>query len=583
MREIFKSTEKKYHTDNLVLKVSLPSIIFLIFIFLGIHNLNSNTNPEDADTTGYLLEANLIKKNGGITNFLNLCINGKYKQANQHPLYILMISTFASRNITFFIFSKIASLIMGLILLIILYIIVNKKYGNICASIAVLGLTLNPVFLKWTTLVASESLLMVLSLLCIYFIISGFKNGKYWSYAGIFAGFAYFAKGTGLFLVPGFLMVALFQCRSKIFVNKYIYIFLVLFVLSASPLLIRNFVVYENPFFNINTKIFISSNYKESNFLYSFSNPDIGSNVYAFSAVETDKEIKESSSKDVFGLIKSLTKKIINGIPTEISVLLKTLHILPFNKFPYFMKLILYSILILLFFIGILREKDIYEKFYIIITLIIFIVCLSMFRPITRYFLPVLPVIWIYIAFGILTLFYFFYRTVLYKFIKFDFISLCSICILSFCIFIFGWFIVNKNISNPFHSVEYSDSRYDLLYWLRNNLEANDMYCEGPNFNWQLDKGTWVQAPKDSRTSMLKFNSFLKKHSVKFIIVDLYSLTVSRFRGGGIDRMKKFEDYFYIDSLKGIVQTKDVNNWELVYKDPRRKVRFMVFKTNYAV
>ena len=79
----------------------------LNFFILGLGHVNENTDPEGWDTIAYLQEANLIKNNGGTTDFFKLCLNGKYKQSNQHPLYILLLSPFASREISFFIIGTI--------------------------------------------------------------------------------------------------------------------------------------------------------------------------------------------------------------------------------------------------------------------------------------------------------------------------------------------------------------------------------------------------------------------------------------------------------------------------------------------
>ncbi|GFP24025.1 hypothetical protein HKBW3S09_01491, partial [Candidatus Hakubella thermalkaliphila] len=54
------------------------------------------------DTTAYLRESLYFKENGGLPNALSLLLSGRYRQANQHPLYLLLLSLVASRDISFY-------------------------------------------------------------------------------------------------------------------------------------------------------------------------------------------------------------------------------------------------------------------------------------------------------------------------------------------------------------------------------------------------------------------------------------------------------------------------------------------------
>jgi len=589
LTSLWQALDNKYDSKRIIFSLVLILLLCTNYLLFGMTKITQNRNPEAYDTVAYLGEANLIKNNGGIKNFLNLCITGKYRQDNQNPLYILLLSPFASRDISFYINAKITSFLIGLILLVFLFIIARNKWGDLCASLAVLGLLFNAKFLIWASMVGCETLLMLMTLLCMHFVLRGFENPKYWSVAGIFAGLAYLAKGTGLFLIPSFAVSALIAHRLKAFRNKHVWSFFILFTLTASPLFVRNIVLYKNPLYNVNTHkmSYTVNELTESNYL--IFNPDIGVNVQFWPEREINNAVLKPSL-DLLSILHRLFNKIVNGIWVETKIFLNLLCISPINwlltKWPlYYLpsqpcKLIFGLLLLCLFLIGLAREKKVAAKVYILTTLFTFLIGLTLFSPIYRYLLPIIPLVWIYVALGILTfldmlrkkspsIFTVFNRPFLFP-----------------TLLIFGCFILislhypfNKySISTIVKSVDYSDSRRDLLNWLRSNLNEDDKYIEGPNFNWQLEKGTWFIAPINKRKSIEEFNSFIKQHDITYIVIDWYSLTVSRYRGENLDKRKKLDGYFNLDSKKGIVQQKSVDGWRLVYKDHRPKVEFMVFK-----
>lgn len=571
-----KGIEKRYDTNKPLLSIILAVLLLLNFTLLGIGYINDNTNPEDFDTTAFLGDANLIKNNGGIKNFLKLCINGTYKQANQHPMYTLLLSTFATRDISFFVNAKIASLAVGFFLLLFMFILISHIYGDLCASIAVLGMIFNVTFLRWSTLVACESLLMLFSFLCIFFILQGFEDNKNWIWAGTFAGLSFMTKGTGLFLIPGFFIVILLIYKFSIFKNKYFYAFIAMFIIVSSPLILRNVIVYKNPFYNTNTAKLSYSKEQIDRYSYILFGPAIGANIEVYPQLNkyTKKEnLHGNENLDIKKYIRNFLTKILN----ETKTLLNVINITPAENFPRFIKTIIGFLLVSFFMLGILREKK-STQIYIITTLLFFIVCLSLFRKINRYFLPIVPFIYLYISIGFMVFSKWFYGHFVKTFFRIEFKSFATYSLILINTIFFGYNAATQSLSNPIYSVEYSESRYDLLKWLRINLGKDDRYVEGPSLNWQLENGIWVIPPKYNRLNLESFNNFAKENKIEYVILDWYSLTVSRYRGGGVDKMKKLEGYFELDSDKGILQKKPVVHWEQIYKDPREKVEFMIFK-----
>ena len=571
---------EKYNSKNSLLKYSIIILLIFNFVLLAVDGINMILNPQWFDTTGYLGEANFISHHGGIINFLNLCFSGTYKQANQHPLYILLLTPFASINLSFFIAAKIISAVVGLIMLMVLFVLGKKMYGNLVASVTVFALLLNGVFLVWTSGVACESLLMLVSLLCIYFVMAGFKNNKYWLYAGIFAGLSYLAKGTGILLLPGFVLAAFIIYKLSIFKNKYFWLFFVLFALVASPLIIRNIIVYQTPFYNVNNNIINMGQDKIDTDVYVTFDLKDGVANWKYEKNETDVSDKTKSENPrlkFFLNIISHPKKIIDGA----RAFLDTWNISWAQKLPSKLPSLVILLLVLLFFTGIVRDKNSGGKIYFLITILVFFAALFT-MPIDRYFLPLIPFIWIYIALGIFTFLDIINKSIIQKRYKFDILSYIPL-FLTLCLLLYAGFIITKkDLKNPLHSVEYSESRSDILNWLRANLKKGDLYTMGPNFNWQLEKGTWILPPRIDYGDFSKFKLFVKEHHVSYIIVDLNTLKdfANKFDAMGqevANQKKDIEDYFVYDSVQGIIEKKRIDGWNLVYAEQKKPTDFLIY------
>jgi hypothetical protein len=577
----FKDYQSKYNLEINHLKFFLVVILFINFIILGIQHVNEYTDPAFYDTTAYLGGANFIKHHGGVLNFFNLSITGKYLQANQHPLYILFLTPFASTDISFFILAKIISIVFGFILLVFLFFIGKKMYGDLVASVALFGIVLNGVFLQWTSMVACESLLMIFSLLCFYFVYEGFKNNRNWIYAGIFAGLAYLTKGTAILLLPGFVISAFLIYKWSLLRNKFFWLFFILFILAASPpLIIRNIVVFENPFYNVNNHILTMGQEKIDSTRYITFDLKDGTAIWKF---EENTITNESNIKKEFPEDKSLIKldNIGELFKKNIIVLLDTLSISWAGKLPSTIKYIFTFLLLLLFCIGIMREENRGGKFYLIITMGLFFISLLRI-PIDRYYLPLIPFIWIYIALGIFTLTDYAVKRFAKQY-KFKINLYISIFLIIILLFHAGFQFWDKEINNPLNSVEYNESRDDILNWLRKNLDEDDQYTMGPNFNWQLKKGTWILPPVVAWADFLKFRSFVKRHNVTYIIID--SNTIEDFTNTRnilgekveVNGEQSFTEYFEYDPIEGIIEKKKVNDWNIVYKDQKEPVGFIIY------
>jgi 4-amino-4-deoxy-L-arabinose transferase-like glycosyltransferase len=542
------------------------------FILLGINGINDASIPEAYDTTAYLGEANFIKNNGGLINFLNLCLSGDYKQANQHPLYILLLVPFASTDTSFFIFAKLVNFLIGFIFLLIVYFSVKKMAGNVTASIVVVALLFNVIFIEWNTLVACEALLMLFSFLTIYYIHLGFEKNKYWMHSGIFAGLAYLTKGTSLILLPGFVVSALIIYKSNLFKNKYFWSFFLLFCVTTSPLLIRNVIVYNNPFFNVNNYIItLGVDYLNEN-RYVTYNPNEGATLWKFDTVmkrASDKKTDDGLSSKLL----NLTSKMYHGLKSEAIIFLTSFNVFQ-NKLSKSVLCVSGIALSLFFIIGIWLEKNKGGRVYLISTIISFLLFLS-FNPIDRYFLPLSASLWIYIGIGILSTAEFLNKKILSQKPHIDYKIFAQIILALILISNFVYTHHKKPLKNPLNSVYLSQARIDVLQWLRNNLKDNEKYSLGPNLNWQLSTGIWILPPYNAKTKdFVKFNKFMERHNVSYVIIDTESLS---------DKKELIKNHFEIDPAEGLIQKKYEPGWELIYKDQSKPIDYLIFRMKNKV
>ncbi len=204
------------------------------------------------DTPAYLSAAWQIHQTGGISNHIQNCWSGVYREATQHPAYLLLLSPFASHDVHFFVRAKIVSFVIGFLFLGFLFWGVRSLFGSACALVAVCFLLANATFINLSTLVACEGLLVLFFILFWFFSALGFEKGKYWLWAGFFSGAAFLTKSLAILILPIFFFSALFLSRPKrsLFSNKYFWGFFAIFFLVSSPLLIRNAKVFGTPFYS---------------------------------------------------------------------------------------------------------------------------------------------------------------------------------------------------------------------------------------------------------------------------------------------------------------------------------------------
>ena len=82
------------------LPVVVLVLLCLLFVSVGMLGINAHRNVSEMDTFAYISTA-LDIKHQGFLGFIASCFKAEYKQANRHPLYMVLLSPVAAHNILF--------------------------------------------------------------------------------------------------------------------------------------------------------------------------------------------------------------------------------------------------------------------------------------------------------------------------------------------------------------------------------------------------------------------------------------------------------------------------------------------------
>lgn len=212
------------------------------FVSVGLAKVKKNSNSDGGDQGSYLQLGLEIKERRALTD------------GNRYPLYPALISLFAERKWAYFSKSKLLSLGLGVMTLLVIFALIREMYGDEVAFLTTLLLGVNEEFSYRCSQAECESLLVLLFFIAWYYTIKGFARWRCWMAAGFFAGLTYLTKGSGQLLLLCFLFsVVILYGRKILAKKKQILVFLAFYLAAASVLYIYNYKVYNAPLYNYNT------------------------------------------------------------------------------------------------------------------------------------------------------------------------------------------------------------------------------------------------------------------------------------------------------------------------------------------
>lgn len=214
-----------------------------------------NARPRPVyDELTYLELANDLAEAGGWRTFLPRSWSGDYREANRHPLYLLVLSSLAERDPSFYPRAKLASWLISVATTALVLAIVMRLAGAGGAVIVALMLGHNVWWLSHMPTIGVEMLLFAWLMLVWWFVAFRPDSTRWQTLAGACLGLALLTKGTALLVIAAFALAILLTRGLRAARSRSVWAFVLAWFVVSSPLLIRNVRVFGSPFYNVNSK-----------------------------------------------------------------------------------------------------------------------------------------------------------------------------------------------------------------------------------------------------------------------------------------------------------------------------------------
>jgi 4-amino-4-deoxy-L-arabinose transferase-like glycosyltransferase len=556
-------------------------LISLTFLLVGIGRMHRAVDPAYQDTSSFLEGALFIKEHGGIARFVTMSLNGEYKIANQHPLYLLILSTVASRGLSFFPMAKAITLAIGLLFLLVLWLVARDLYGQSTAYVATVLMAFNTSLLNRATHVTVEPLLLLCVVAAWYFMVKGLEDNRQWVWAGLWSGLAYMSKATGMFLIPIFVIATFCFLRWRMLRNRYFWLFFLAFGLVSSPLILRNVRVYGAPVHEtVNSRVPWMDSKVELSEKYALS-VNWRMQTYAGDNLPTMGSYLRSHSPSV------IVVRFVNGVMGEGKLLLHALSISPLTRH---MSAAVGLLLFTLFVFGLARDRASKGRLYTVVALPIFFVPFAWYYQITpspRWIMPLVPLILIHASVGIVQLGKAVERWLSATRFKLNVNNHLPAALCVMLIIAGGYLAATVKTRPLIHPVELTDDQRDLMQWLGRNVKDEDRVilrptkrckghgaCDSPYWGWLWYagfNGTMVMTRWDvpiQADSLSEFRTYLTKRRVNMIVI----------HEANYASPKLLAAYFNYDEREGLTQLRELEGWKLVYSYPGKPTKFLIYR-----
>ena len=560
-------------TERPVFIAVIMVVLIVTYLIVGVLKVNEANDPGFEDTSPYLQIALFVKDHGGAIRFLTLCLDGEYKADGQYPLYPLLLSSLASREPAFFERARITSMLTGLVILIVFFLITRDLYGTTTACLAAVLLQLNETFLRVASHVQGETLLILFVVLSLYWMVKGTADARYWGWAGIAGGFAYLAKGTGLLLVPLFVTVVLFHSGMKVFKIRHFWMFFVGFLIVSSPLLVRNVVVYGN----LTHQGMIYDTMWLDNFL------DLYDTKYGFAMQYPELVWKVTNAPTLHSYwnthtVREILDRANAGIYGEFRLLIDSMKtVLPIPGSGVF--------LFVFFCAGLMWEIRHIRALCALGLMIIILFPAAWQNPVSgpvRYLSPLLPVLCMYSAMGMILIFEILGRKTLGRHGMVAVRTYFPAMIVIFMILIAGYVMTTKDVRFPESPASFSEDQTELSTWIAQNLERDDLVLLNylnpyGTYAWALGlKGTVATGwrPK-GKTFDIDDIAVLNRIFTNNLGERAWYVIVHR---DDIADLPWVGKYFANDNHDGLIQTRPLKGWTLAYAHSGKPTVFMIYK-----
>ncbi|MHC4711752.1 MAG: ArnT family glycosyltransferase [Planctomycetota bacterium] len=524
------------------------AIVMTLLVLLQANGLN--LSPE-GDEISYLEAALKVRRDFGPAGFLKALYTGQWGESNRHPLYIWALSTIASPSVEFFVWARLLSTFFAAMSLVVAFFVTRRLFGGATAVVVLLLYGLNQSFVSASAKIWCEGLLVSLVTLSVYFTVRGFRRETYLWVAGAFAGLAYLTKLSGLFLPIAFLVSAFIVWGFAALRRKHFYLYFAAFLVTASPLLVRNVVRFGNPFRNYNFSL-----------LWLDSRGQTDTVRYAKGGTGPVAYVREHGPVEIVSRFTEGSEKFFAAVANTSSPFRFSRYKLTSNGPSYPLRwwggLAVLAVAYLFVCFDADRER---RAFVAVLAAVIFIpiAWYSRMTPQARFVVPFLPIILGYLSKGLV-------GTVA----KWQYTA----AVVTLVVITQLRPTANRmNAFRPMRMHRPAKEAVRLAEWLRDNLDRGDRYLVGPDdeleFEWFL--GT------ELRSGNVPFTRNVKSLVARSRELDARYIIVSRNLLLYTGRTIQFGDLIRFEG-EDMVQGRQAEGMRQVFEDPVGQVDFIVFE-----
>jgi len=399
MRTVFSQTVNPadHWSGSLLLSFSI-----IVYFVVMINMIPQQPAPANNDQAAFLSQAKTVQEMGGPVALTRQLFAGEYQEANQHPLYVALLSFFPDYET-----GKRLSAISGLLALLIFSVGIARRYGNLTGGLTGLLISVNAAYCQLTGRVVCEGLLLlfIAGLWLIVLRLPDLRQSRISVLpligAGLVLGLVWLTKGTALLLLLGLVIWfcsyavnwrRLFSRFKRSSTNAAavpdttqtdtttvslktilgsLALVIASFALIASPLLVRNARVYGSPTFNANSYLMFEDEFTEPH------------------ALAKQGSLKDAARKYLqTHSLSEIVRREVKGLLWQVFIFLRSLGPLPFAEGRLFFGLLAVPFLL----VGLLSETGPARRQYFI-WLLLFWLAFAWYLPIAadeRFLIPLL-------------------------------------------------------------------------------------------------------------------------------------------------------------------------------------------------
>lgn len=230
---------------DLTMRREASSLVGCVVVFIALASLRvrDHTHPY-YDDVAFLDLGNQVRELGGPLALVRALFSGKWLEDARNPLYFSILSLIAGRDPGYHTRAQMLNVALGVLALITWWWVARRHIGRKPALALAAFMAVSETLIEYSGRESAEPVLITLWALSLGAIFDGVKRPRAWLVAGFMAGIAQLDKGSGIFIMFCFGFSLLCFRGLTAFGDIYAWGSGLMFVVAASPILVRNVRVY---------------------------------------------------------------------------------------------------------------------------------------------------------------------------------------------------------------------------------------------------------------------------------------------------------------------------------------------------